>query len=114
MVTEGLGERGARARDHEFAQIYRRRSIRVSVNCRLWVWEESGKGRLGLDLPPEGGRTRSSWSGLCVERICGGYVVRGESVVLFSQSFKRRTTARIVFQLRVVAGTPNSLSTWPR
>jgi hypothetical protein len=43
-----------------------------------------------------------------------GYVVRGESVAFFSPSFKRPRTARIVFQLRVVAGTPNSLSIWPR
>lgn len=28
--------------------------------------------------------------------------------------FKIRTTALIVFQFRVVAGTPNSLSIWPR
>lgn len=33
--------------------------------------EEGGKGRLGLDLLPEGGRTRPNWSGLCVEWICG-------------------------------------------
>jgi hypothetical protein len=41
-------------------------------------------------------------------------LVRGESVAFFSPSFKSRRTARIVFQLRVVAGTPNSLSIWPR
>jgi hypothetical protein len=43
-----------------------------------------------------------------------GYVVRDESVAFFFASFKSRTTARIVCQLRVVAGTPNSLSIWPR
>jgi len=31
-----------------------------------------------------------------------------------SPDFRIRTTVRIVFQLRVVAGTPNSLSIWPR
>lgn len=50
----------------------------------------------------------------CVKTGLWGYVVRGESVAFFSPSFKSRRTARIVFQLRVVAGTPNSLSIWPR
>src|SRR5579872_7211485 len=32
----------------------------------------------------------------------------------FFPFFKSRRIARIVFQLRVVAGTPNNLSIWPR
>src|SRR5205807_8475605 len=32
----------------------------------------------------------------------------------FPWPFKIRTIARMVFQLRVVAGTPNSLSSWPK
>ena len=50
----------------------------------------------------------------CVKTGLWGYVVRGESVAFLSPFFKSRRTASIVFQLRVVAGTPNSLSIWPR
>jgi hypothetical protein len=74
VVTDGLGECGARAEwFHGFAEIHRPRLKRVSVNCRFWVWEEGGKGRLGLDLLREDGRTRSSWSGLCVRWIVALY-----------------------------------------
>ncbi len=66
------------------------------------------------------GRGKRNAAGLVsvlVSRVKTGlrdYVVRGESVAFFPPSFKSRRTARIVFQLRVVAGTPNSLSIWPR
>ena len=50
--------------------------------------------------------------GLC-EMDLWAYVVRGESAAFFLP-FNSRTIARIVFQLRVVAGTPNSLSICPR
>jgi hypothetical protein len=48
-----------------------------------------------------------------VEDLCG-LSLYADQRSFFGWPFKIRTIATIVFQFRVVAGTPNNLSTWPR
>jgi hypothetical protein len=61
------------------------------------------------------GATESGIPSNCTQQNAGVYrAPAGRAVVPPSWAFKIRTTARIVFQLRVVAGTPNKFSIWPR
>jgi hypothetical protein len=55
----------------------------------------------------------STWSQASTADLCG-LSLYADQRPFFGWPFRIRTIAIIVFQLRVVAGTPNNLSTWPR
>ncbi len=71
----------------------------------ILVFRQSCEGEIKTPTLPQ--RTRQGWGNRALS------IVVSQRSFLF-RSFKIRTIARIVFQLRVVAGTPNSLSIWPR
>ncbi len=51
----------------------------------------------------------SGWVGLC-----GSSSPNSAMALRYLLAFRIPTMPRMVFQFRVVTGTPNSLSTWPR
>jgi hypothetical protein len=68
-----------------------------------------------LDDGQSAGRMREvHYSTALSDRCPRAKPIRQSRLLFLPWSFKIRTMAIMVFQFRVVAGTPNSLSIWPR